>query len=107
QDHRGTIAEPPRTTRTEGHGARPPTAPVARAAAMALTTKAPLAKAPRVAGSGLRRRRALTLLGLVVAVVVGCLLSVAVGAKSVPLDAVWSALTAGGGSEDDVVVLQL
>ncbi|MCO1660938.1 FecCD family ABC transporter permease [Pseudonocardia humida] len=71
---------------------------------MALIALKPRRPAP---GGGLRRRRRLTLLGLLLAVVVGCLLSVAVGAKAIAPDAVWHALTAASGSEDDVIVLEL
>lgn len=55
----------------------------------------------------LRRRRLVTIAGLTAALVVSCLASVAVGAKGIPLDAVWQALTTPTGTEDDVIVLQL
>jgi iron complex transport system permease protein len=67
-----------------------------------LTTPA----APPVAGA-LRRRRLLAL-ALLVAVLVGCCLaSIAVGAKAIPLGAVWDAMFHPTGSENDIVVRSL
>jgi iron complex transport system permease protein len=65
-----------------------------------------LKSTPTTVGA-VRRRRLLTVAGLAVALVVSCLASVAVGAKDIPLDAVWHALTTPTGTEDDVIVLQL
>ncbi|GAB2651967.1 iron chelate uptake ABC transporter family permease subunit [Saccharopolyspora gloriosae] len=61
--------------------------------------------APRL---GARRRR--RLLGLAVlfgVLVVSCLLSVAIGAKSIPLGDVWTSLVAPAGSENSLIVWDL
>jgi iron complex transport system permease protein len=57
--------------------------------------------------SMLRRRRLLGLAVLLGVLVLGCLASVAVGAKPIPLDAVWHALFMSSGTEDDIVVRSL
>mgnify|MGYP001182012534 CR=1 FL=1 len=57
--------------------------------------------------AGRRRRRVLALLALLVATGVAVLLSIAVGARAMPLEAVWHALVAPTGTEDDVVVRTL
>ncbi|WP_189055369.1 FecCD family ABC transporter permease [Longimycelium tulufanense] len=54
-----------------------------------------------------RRRRLLGLAAVLALLVVACLLSVAVGAKQIPLDNVWHALFQPTGTEDDVVVRSL
>ncbi|KEI43731.1 FecCD family ABC transporter permease [Saccharopolyspora rectivirgula] len=55
-----------------------------------------------------RRRRRLAGLGALLALlVISCLLSVAVGAKSIPLADVWAALTAPTGTENDLIVREL
>ena len=51
-----------------------------------------------------RRRRILGLLVLVAVVAVCCVASVAVGAKAIPVDLVWKALTAPAGAEEDIIV---
>ncbi|GAA1264222.1 iron ABC transporter permease [Saccharothrix xinjiangensis] len=57
---------------------------------------------------GLRATRLLSLLGALSGVLVlVALASVAVGARDIPLDEVWRALTARTGAEDDVVVREL
>jgi iron complex transport system permease protein len=61
----------------------------------------------RRASSGLRRRRRSTVLGLLVLLLLVALASVAVGAKAVPLDAVWHGLFTPTGLEDDVIVARL
>jgi iron complex transport system permease protein len=60
-----------------------------------------------VVADGLRRRRRLTVLGLLLVLLVACVASVAVGAKLVPPAGVWHALTDYTGLEDDVVVADL
>jgi iron complex transport system permease protein len=57
--------------------------------------------------SALRRRRLIGLAALLGAVLLGCLASVAVGAKPIPLYAVWHALLTPTGVEDDIVVRSL
>lgn len=54
-----------------------------------------------------RSRRFGGLLALVALLLVSCVLSVVIGAKTIPLDAVWNALVAPGVSEDDIIVGQL
>ncbi|WP_433218800.1 FecCD family ABC transporter permease [Microtetraspora malaysiensis] len=54
-----------------------------------------------------RRRRAGVLAALLTAVLAGAVLSVAVGAKSVPLGDVWHALWSPGGTESDIIVRTL
>lgn len=56
---------------------------------------------------GRRRRRYAGLLALVVLLLASCALSVVVGAKTIPLEAVWNALVAPTGSENDIIVGQL
>jgi iron complex transport system permease protein len=58
-------------------------------------------------GAALRRRRLIGLLVLLVVLVACCLLSLAVGAKAIPLGGVWEALTHPTGAEDDIVVRSL
>ncbi|MBN9107885.1 MAG: iron chelate uptake ABC transporter family permease subunit [Pseudonocardia sp.] len=55
----------------------------------------------------MRSRRVTGLLLLAVLLVVVCLASIAIGAKAIPLDHVWSALFSPTGTEDDVVVRSL
>ncbi|WP_067125358.1 FecCD family ABC transporter permease [Microtetraspora malaysiensis] len=54
-----------------------------------------------------RRRRAGVLAALLTAVLAGAVLSVAIGAKSVPLGDVWHALWSPGGTESDIIVRTL
>jgi iron complex transport system permease protein len=54
-----------------------------------------------------RIRRVGVLLGLTVLLVVTALLSLAVGAKPIPLEAVWDAVWSPTGTEDDIVVRAL
>jgi iron complex transport system permease protein len=63
--------------------------------------------APSPVPGALRRRRLLGLALLVVVLVAGCLASIAIGTKAIPLDAVWHALVAPTGTEDDIVVRSL
>lgn len=64
--------------------------------------------APAAARLGSRRRRRLLGLAVLLGVlVVSCLLSVAAGAKSIPLGDVWQALIAPAGAENDLIVQQL
>jgi iron complex transport system permease protein len=73
-------------------------------------TPAPVSAGPLPGGPPGRSLRARRLLGLtlLLAALVACaLLSVAVGAKPIPLDVVWNALVAPTGTEDDIVVRSL
>ncbi|AHH93759.1 iron chelate uptake ABC transporter family permease subunit [Kutzneria viridogrisea] len=54
-----------------------------------------------------RRRRVLGLVLLLLGVVAASLASIAIGSKSIPLDAVWHGLVAPGGSENDIIVRAL
>lgn len=54
-----------------------------------------------------RRRRLVGIVGLVAVLAVSCLLSVLIGSKIVPLDAVWHAFVASSGSENDLIINQL
>jgi iron complex transport system permease protein len=72
-----------------------------------MSAPAPLPRTATRPAGALRRRRLLVVLGLALGLVLCCLASVAVGARAIPLDAVWHALVAPAGTEDDVVVLQL
>lgn len=56
---------------------------------------------------GLRRARVLVLLALLVGLGLGCLASLAIGAKAIPPGAVWDALWAPTGGADDIVVRSL
>ena len=55
----------------------------------------------------LRRRRVVAVLGLLVLLGLCCLASVAVGAKAISPGAVWDALIAPTGTEDDIIVRSL
>jgi iron complex transport system permease protein len=55
----------------------------------------------------IRQRRVLMLLGLFAALAVAVLLSVTIGAKSVPLADTWHALTGPTGTENDIVIRSL
>ncbi|MCG5214498.1 iron chelate uptake ABC transporter family permease subunit [Streptosporangium soli] len=55
----------------------------------------------------IRHHRLLILAGLFVALAVAMLLSVTIGAKSVPLTDTWHALTGPTGTENDIVILSL
>jgi iron complex transport system permease protein len=63
--------------------------------------------APPPVPGALRRRRLLGLVLLVTVLVVCCLASIAVGAKAIPIEAVWHALFHPTGTEDDIVVRSL
>jgi iron complex transport system permease protein len=71
------------------------------------TAPRPSSPAPAAVRLGVRGRRLLGLALLLVLLVACCLASVAIGAKSIPLGAVWDALLAPTGSEDDIVVRAL
>ncbi len=60
-----------------------------------------------IGSSTLRRRRVLSLVALAVALAACLVASLAVGARPVPLDEVWSALVAPTGTEGEVVVRSL
>lgn len=62
---------------------------------------------PRSALVRLRRRRVVTVLGLLVLLGLCCLASAAVGAKAIPPGAVWDALVAPAGTENDIIVRSL
>lgn len=62
---------------------------------------------PRSTLARLRRWRVVAVLGLLVLLGLCCLASVAVGAKAIPPGAVWDALVAPTGTEDDIVVRSL
>ena len=68
-----------------------------REAERRLTTRAPHARARRIG----------VILGLTLLLAVTTLLSLAVGAKPIPLEAVWDAIWSPTGTEDDVVVRAL
>ena len=71
---------------------------------------ADLLRAAPLAGPGplrMRGRRIGLVLGLLGLAVLAMLASLAVGAKPIPLDAVWSAVWAPTGTEDDIVVRSL
>ncbi|MDQ3600593.1 MAG: iron chelate uptake ABC transporter family permease subunit, partial [Actinomycetota bacterium] len=55
----------------------------------------------------MRRRRVVAVLGLLVLLGLCCLASVAVGAKAIPVGAVWDALVAPTGTESDIIVRSL
>lgn len=63
--------------------------------------------APGRPGRSMRGRRLVGLVLLVAALVGCCLLSVAVGAKPIPIPTVWDALVAPDGTEDHIVVRAL
>lgn len=74
------------------------------------STVAPPAPAPPVLSGGVRTLRVwrlVVLVGLAVGVVGCCLLSIAVGAKPIPLGDVWSAIFAPVGGENDIVIRSL
>jgi iron complex transport system permease protein len=56
---------------------------------------------------GLRRRRLLVVTGLLVLLALAALASLAVGAKSIPIDVVWNAIWSPTGTEDDIVIRSL
>ncbi len=62
-------------------------------------------QAPVARGS--RSRRLLGIVVLLAVLVVCCAASIAIGAKPIPLDAVWKALTDFTGTDDDIVVMSL
>ncbi|WP_397545409.1 FecCD family ABC transporter permease [Saccharopolyspora gloriosae] len=79
----GTVGSPPGTERAD----------------------APESSAPRLGAR--RRRRLLGLAVLLGVLVVSCLLSIAIGAKSIPLGDVWTSLVAPAGSENSLIVWDL
>lgn len=53
------------------------------------------------------RRRVVGLVVLLGCVLLACLASIAIGSKSIPLDAVWHGLVSANGSENDIIVRSL
>jgi iron complex transport system permease protein len=73
-----------------------------------ITAAVPATRSTRPAPFGSSRARRLLGLALLVAVLAFCFLaSLAVGAKAIPFGAVWDALVAPTGTEDDIVVRSL
>ncbi|MFD4442170.1 FecCD family ABC transporter permease [Nocardia sp. NPDC058519] len=61
----------------------------------------------RAAATPRRHTRTLQIIALVVLLGSSCVLSLCIGAKPIPLDAVWNALVAPTGIEDDMIVREL
>jgi iron complex transport system permease protein len=57
--------------------------------------------------NSLRRRRVLVVVGLLALLALAALASLAVGAKPIPIGAVWDAIWSPTGTEDDIVVRSL
>ncbi|MEY8041591.1 iron ABC transporter permease [Saccharopolyspora cebuensis] len=75
-----------------------------------VTVDRPGPDARPASGDRLRQRRARRLTGLLVllaVLVVSAVLSVALGAKTIPVAEVWSALFAPGGTENDLIIREL
>jgi iron complex transport system permease protein len=67
----------------------------------------PLSAAVSTSPGALRRRRVLVVLGLLVLLTMVALASLAVGAKPIPIGAVWDAIWSPTGTENDIVVRSL
>jgi iron complex transport system permease protein len=72
-----------------------------------LAPAAPAGSAPSRGLAGARRSRLAVLLVLLALLVAATLASIAVGARSIPLGDVWSALVAPTGTDEDVIVRSL
>ena len=74
---------------------------------MTSTTTRPPPATASVSPGGMRRRRVLVVTGLLALLALATLASLAVGAKPIPIDVVWTAIWSPTGTEDDIVVRSL
>ena len=74
---------------------------------MTSTATRPPPATASVSPGGMRRRRVLVVTGLLALLALATLASLAVGAKPIPIDVVWTAIWSPTGTEDDIVVRSL